>query len=139
MTAHCCPKCGFILWRNDVLKEQFQCEVCNTTLTRTDTTVTLDQWVNEFPNNNPNIQRTIRAKYCNEIDQSLLSLREKIESGKIKLESPQPTPRCPTCGGTNIRKMGTGEKIVNTLAWGVFGNKRKQQYECQNPKCLFRW
>lgn len=48
-------------------------------------------------------------------------------------------PKCPTCGTTNIRRIRTSEKLGNAIMWGLYGNKRRQQFECLNPNCRYRW
>ena len=48
-------------------------------------------------------------------------------------------PKCPTCGSTNIRHITATERGVNAVMFGVFGTKRKCQFECQNPNCKYRW
>lgn len=48
-------------------------------------------------------------------------------------------PKCPTCGSTNIRHISATERGVNAVMFGVFGTKRKHQFECQNPNCKYRW
>ena len=48
-------------------------------------------------------------------------------------------PKCPTCGSTNIRRIGATERGANALMFGLLGNKRKCQFECQNPNCRYRW
>lgn len=49
------------------------------------------------------------------------------------------TVKCPTCGCPKIRRISSTEKVVNTMAFGFFGNKRKKQFECLNPNCKYRW
>jgi len=51
----------------------------------------------------------------------------------------QNVPKCPTCGSTDIRHISATERGVNAFMFGIFGNKRKCQFECQNPKCKYRW
>lgn len=48
-------------------------------------------------------------------------------------------PKCPTCGSTNIRKITATEKAAGVVIFGLFSNKRKYQFECQNPKCKYKW
>lgn len=48
-------------------------------------------------------------------------------------------PKCPTCGSTNIRRISTAEKATGVILFGIFSNKRKYQFECQNPKCKYKW
>lgn len=46
-------------------------------------------------------------------------------------------PHCPTCGSTNISRISTTSKAVNTAIFGIFGQKRKHQFKCNN--CKFEW
>ena len=66
--------------------------------------------------------------------------QRKIEAIKQqqKLDE-QNIPKCPTCGSTNIRRITATERGVNAVIFGVFGTKRKCQFECQNPNCKYRW
>lgn len=62
-------------------------------------------------------------------------------SKPLHVEStPKPNvPTCPICGSTNIRRITATERGVNAVMFGVFGTKRKHQFECQNPNCKYRW
>ena len=53
--------------------------------------------------------------------------------------TPQKIPKCPTCGSTNIRRITATERGMNAVMFGVFGTKRKCQFECQNQNCKYRW
>ena len=46
-------------------------------------------------------------------------------------------PRCPTCGSTNINKIGTVERAASTYMWGFFSKKMGKQYKCL--KCGYLW
>lgn len=68
--------------------------------------------------------------------------KEYQEAGRIMKDyekSQNPLPYCPTCGGANVRRISSTEKVGNAVALGFFGNKRKQQFECCNPNCKYRW
>lgn len=58
---------------------------------------------------------------------------------KQDITQQQNIPTCPTCGSTNIRRISTAEKATGVILFGIFSNKRKYQFECQNPKCKYRW
>ena len=62
---------------------------------------------------------------------------------KFKQEHPELsceyTVKCPTCGCPNVHRISSTEKLGNAMAFGFFGNKRKQQFECMNPNCRYRW
>ena len=48
---------------------------------------------------------------------------------------PQPqsnTPKCPTCGSTNIHKISDLRRGVHGLAWGILSNTARSQFECKN-------
>ena len=66
---------------------------------------------------------------------------ERIKSEILQLsqDHSQPIPKCPTCGSTNIRRISATEKAVNIGMFGLFGNKRKYQFECLNPNCKYKW
>lgn len=53
---------------------------------------------------------------------------------------PQPkkaTITCPYCKSTNTKKITSAEKVVNIALFGIFGNKRKHQWHCNDCKSDF--
>ena len=46
-------------------------------------------------------------------------------------------PHCPTCGSTNIEKITTTSKAVNTALFGIFGTKRHKTFHCNS--CKYEW
>ena len=44
---------------------------------------------------------------------------------------------CPTCGSTNIRKMGGVERGASIAAFGIFSKKINKTFKCQN--CGYTW
>lgn len=63
-----------------------------------------------------------------EYKQRLKEIKEKREA---KL------PHCPTCNSTNLRKISTTSKVLNTAAFGLLGTKRHKQWHCNN--CGHEW
>lgn len=49
----------------------------------------------------------------------------------------QYVPRCPTCGCPDVERIGTGEKIADTVVWGFLARKPKCQFKCKN--CGYEW
>ena len=43
-------------------------------------------------------------------------------------------PKCPTCGSTNIRKIGTGERVASVVGFGIFSKKINKTWKCNNCK-----
>lgn len=64
---------------------------------------------------------------------------EKYTPSQSQYQTDNPVPKCPTCGSTNIRRINGTEKAFNAAMFGLLGNKRKCQFECQNPNCRYRW
>ena len=46
-------------------------------------------------------------------------------------------PKCPTCSSTNLKKISTTSKVVNTAVFGLFGTKRFKRFHCNN--CGYEW
>lgn len=46
-------------------------------------------------------------------------------------------PKCPTCQSTNLKKISTTSKAVNTAMFGIFGTKRNKTFHCNN--CGYEW
>lgn len=46
-------------------------------------------------------------------------------------------PRCPYCGSTDLHKITSVDKVVNIALFGLFGNKRRYQWHCNN--CKTNW
>lgn len=49
----------------------------------------------------------------------------------------QNKPKCPTCQSTNLKKISTTSKVVNTAVWGILGTKRHKTFHCNN--CGYEW
>lgn len=54
--------------------------------------------------------------------------REKAEAFK---------PKCPTCKSTNIRKIGTGERVASVVGLGLLSKKINKTWKCNN--CGHTW
>jgi predicted RNA-binding Zn-ribbon protein involved in translation (DUF1610 family) len=46
-------------------------------------------------------------------------------------------PKCPTCGSTNVRKMGEVERGASIAAFGIFSKKINKTFKCNN--CGYTW
>ena len=95
---------------------------------------------------------------CNKIyrdfDQYCLVCRYKLQciEGTEKIEYvPNPTgnqftrkeivvkstPKCPTCQSTNIKNIGTGERVASVAMLGLFSKKINKSFKCKN--CGYTW
>ena len=59
--------------------------------------------------------------------------------GKQKREEQENAnkPKCPTCGSTNIKKMGGIERGASIAAFGLFSKKINKTFKCSN--CGYTW
>lgn len=46
-------------------------------------------------------------------------------------------PKCPTCGSTNIKKIGSIERGASIAAFGIFSKKINKTFKCSN--CGYTW
>ena len=47
------------------------------------------------------------------------------------------TPKCPTCGSTNVKHISTLNRAVSIGVFGLFSSKIGKNYECLN--CKSKW
>ena len=58
-------------------------------------------------------------------------------SNSFSSSQPSNQPHCPTCGSTNIKKIGTGERAASILGFGLFSRKINKTWKCSN--CGHTW
>jgi len=88
------------------------------------------------------ISKKSLAKASAEGERELREHPELLEKGRMIIENEKlknPMPHCPLCGTDNIRRISSSAKVGNTLAFGIYGNKRKKQFECLNPNCRYKF
>lgn len=56
-------------------------------------------------------------------------LKQKVEEDN--------QPKCPTCGSTNIQRIGTGERMGSVMFWGLFSKKINKSFKCNS--CKYTW
>lgn len=62
---------------------------------------------------------------------------KKVPSIFTFQEKPSNTPHCPTCSSTNIKKITGTSKATSVVLWGIFSQKVKKTYHCNN--CGYEW
>lgn len=84
----------------------------------------------------------IRCKHC-DFQKILLEKHTTIEHTQEEIDktissfNKTYTPHCPTCNSSQIRKISVTSKAINIGLFGIFGNKRKKQFHCDN--CGYEW
>lgn len=63
---------------------------------------------------------------------------EKASEYKKRREQIQASlPKCPTCHSTNIKKIGTGERVASVVGLGILSKKINKTWKCCN--CGYTW
>lgn len=61
----------------------------------------------------------------------------KMTRGKVILEEKSRAPKCPTCGSSNIAKIGIINRAVSTHLFGLASSKIGKTHKCNN--CGSTW
>ena len=48
-----------------------------------------------------------------------------------------PVIKCPTCQSTNVKKIGTGERVASVAMMGIFSKKINKSFKCNS--CGYTW
>ena len=76
----------------------------------------------------------IGYSFSNKISPEMQKKMSDYEKAKMSNCS---TIECPYCHSTNTKKITTTTKVVNTVAWGIFGTKRHKEWHCNKCKSDF--
>lgn len=57
--------------------------------------------------------------------------KRKSKKGGMQVNAPI-RPMCPYCHSNNTSKITATSKAVNTAMWGIYGQKRRYQWHCNN-------
>ena len=49
----------------------------------------------------------------------------------------QPQIKCPTCGSTSVRRIGSGERAASIFGFGLFSRKARKTFKCND--CGYMW
>ena len=69
-----------------------------------------------------------------QLDKQVNEIRKEIQEHQ---EKQQNTPKCPTCGSTNVRPISATKKATGFVLAGVFSSNFGKSYECEN--CNYKW
>lgn len=73
------------------------------------------------------------SQFENQIKQSQ-SIKQNQNSNVVQQSN---IPKCPTCQSTNIRKIGTGERMGSVIMFGIMSKKMNKTWKCNN--CGHTW
>lgn len=144
-----CPKCANIYNGLDEkfgMPQRLKCEYCGTFVIQTNEN---NEGMFKLCNDQENFDKKcieLAKQYGNNqfdktaFDNRYVSMRKSVQDflDKDKKQTQQSNiPKCPTCNSTNIHKISVTSKAINAGMFGLFGNKRKKQFHCDN--CGYEW
>lgn len=141
-----CPICGNGLSKTNAEKDCFICKYCNHQLIKIDMDMSEYMELCEYDKfNKMENTKTLAKKYggdqfSEEAYEDRIRAVKRENSAHQSTKTTQPTknvPKCPTCGSTNIRKIGTGERTMSILGLGLFSRKINKTWKCNN--CGHTW
>ena len=158
-----CPRCGTVdEFSSNTINSCIFCDYNETIIvTEDEYTKLYDYFKKASPSEqddllNTKVEATLRQKYTYKspfFDKEYNEKRKKYESTKNKavrehirfnsgvtlndIKQPQSLPHCPTCNSTNVKKISAGAKAVSVGLFGIFSQKVKRQFHCNN--CGYEW
>lgn len=116
---------------------------CDCGGTYVETRYTEGEIYNDFRNGDSTLVDKIKEEYVFSNEQYNPEEYQKWQdkrAGKEPFHSTynQPnTPKCPTCGSTNIKKIGNLERGASVGLFGLFSSKIGKTMQCKN--CGYKW
>lgn len=75
-------------------------------------------------------------EYTKKEEEECFKSLSKLENIKNQQQTTN-IPKCPTCGSSNIHKMGVGERTASILGFGILSKKINKTWKCNN--CGHTW
>lgn len=71
------------------------------------------------------------------IEYNLKMSQFRTQVNQQKQQQEGNTPKCPTCGSTNLKKISTTSKVTSVAMFGLLSQKVKKTYHCNS--CGYEW
>lgn len=146
-----CPKCaniynGWNMIRYD-LPQHLKCEYCGTIIVQTNEDIeeifklsVPRSKEEEYKSKSINLAKEFGNNQFDEhtYDNRIQMLHKEVQSYIKQIDSKNQQsqqsnqPKCPTCGSTNIKKVSATSKAVSVALFGLFSQKVKKQWHCNN-------
>lgn len=143
-----CKKCGRIVLC-DNLEEQEQCDYCQNILCpvpdeylggKSKGFIKKDleqQFIDEYIKSSPEFDQYLFDHRDEALFNRRMENKAKMEHGKAILEEQARTPKCPSCGSSNISKIGVVGRAVSFKLVGFASSKIGKTHKCNN--CGTTW
>ncbi len=142
-----CKKCGRMIqmYSND----EKICDYCQNivipvpdeyTIGRSKTAINKDlreQFINEYIKSSPEFDQYLFDHRDEDLHNRRMENNAKLEHGKTILEEQSRTPKCPSCGSSNISKIGVVGRAVSFKLVGFASSKIGKTHKCNN--CGTMW
>lgn len=140
-----CPRCGagYEAPEGNMPLEDGVCKVCGGTLVKTPYTFHEILYGNgeltgyEILNDIMENYIKTNPQYDAEVYEMWRKRRDGTQSTVFKSQQNANTPKCPTCGSTNIKKIGNLERGASVGLFGLFSSKIGKTMQCKN--CGYKW
>ena len=123
-----CPSGYYFAWKDSVT----HCPNCGYELIDIDFPAQDLAIIEDISNDVDFIESMIKLHDSDPIEYQLKLSQFKANLSQTKAVEENNVPKCPYCHSTNIKKITTTAKAVNTALFGIFGQKRKYQWHCNN-------
>lgn len=149
MALYYCKRCGRLI-QNSWNDENFCCDCCQAITTPVPiefldgkTNVffkdknTKQQFINEYIKTSPEFNQYLFDHRDEILAKQSAEFNAKMEHGKAILEEQARTPKCPSCGSSNISKIGVVGSSVSFGLVGFASSKIGKTHKCNN--CGTTW
>lgn len=132
MGYNVCSKCGGIYVKTD----KTNCPKCDGRFIVVETNATIGDMLDiSSITKQPSLIKAMAELHDNDIIEYQLKLSQFKQ--QIEQQENINTPKCPTCGSTNIKKISTTAKVGGAVMFGLFSKTAKSQFKCN--KCGYKW
>ena len=126
------------LWLYDVGKNDNICPCCqyNGIIDSVFTEEEFEIIQNINTNSRQFLDALVKLKESNPVEFQLKMSQFKTQlQQQESTKQTENTPKCITCGSTNIKKISTTAKVAGAVAFGLFSKTAKSQFKCENCGC----
>lgn len=143
-----CNKCGRIVQRTSKNLEK-PCDYCNNSLKIVPKEFTASglgtcleddlkqQFIDEYIKSSPEFDHYLFEHRDEDLFNRRMENKAKLEHGRQILEEQARTPKCPSCGSSNISKIGVVGRAVSFKLVGFASSKIGKTHKCNN--CGTTW
>lgn len=141
-----CKKCGRVVQEVYGRDKQI-CDYCNSILEYIPKQFlikevmlnddTKQQFIDEYIKSSPEFDQYLFDHRDEDLFKRRIENKAKLEHGKAVLEEQARTPKCPSCGSSNISKIGIVGRAVSFNLVGFASSKIGKTHKCN--KCGTTW